>query len=337
MGQLGGAVSVVIVVWYLLWRVGLVREQMRRAAIGQRHETKSWFVPLRRFAYIAVFFPLLGFTSAAVEPGLPSKTAIYVTAARAVGSKDPNLQLRNPDYLAIKFLGPRERAVLPDIPLDALDLDFDSAMKQLGPHLPVAVMTYRTKRFDAALLDALQNGARQIVVLGAGFDSRAYRFQSQLGDVRVIEVDYGPTQAYKKQRLGEIVGVIPSNVSFVAMDFTKDNLLEQLRNAGYSEQQNTFFLWEGVSYYLPESAVKDTLYFVRNHSASGSRIAFDYFGASNPSVNNPRHLFARWGEPVLFGFPNDSAREFVQQKGLGVLSDTHWLEYICIAEVLNKR
>jgi len=294
-------------------------------------------MPLKPSARIIVFLFLAGTTFKAVEPGLPSKTAVYVAAARAVGSKDPDPQLRNPDYLAIKFLGPRERAVLPDLPMNALDLDFDRAMKQLGPHLPVAVMTYRTKRFDAALLDALQNGARQVVVLGAGFDSRAYRFQSQLGDVRVMEVDYGPTQAYKKRRLGEILEVIPPNVSFVPMDFTKDNLLDQLRKAGYSEQQNTFFLWEGVTYYLPESAVKDTLHFVRDHSASGSRIAFDYFGASNPSVNNPRHVYARWGEPVIFGFPNDSAHEYVQQEGLGVLSDTQGLEYICIAEVLNKR
>jgi methyltransferase (TIGR00027 family) len=121
------------------------------------------------------------------------------------------------------------------------------------------------------------------------------------------------------------------------MDFTKDNLLEELRNAGYSEQKNTVFLWEGVTYYLPESAVKDTLHFVRDHSAAGSRIAFDYFGANNPSLNNPLHQYARWGEPLLFGFPNDSAREYVQQEGLGVLSDTQGLEYICIAEVLNKR
>jgi len=121
------------------------------------------------------------------------------------------------------------------------------------------------------------------------------------------------------------------------MDFTKDNLLDQLRNAGYSEQQSTFFLWEGVTYYLPESAVKDTLHFVRDHSASGSRIGFDYFGANNPGINNPNGLYARWGEPLLFGFPNSSAREYVQQEGLGVLSDTQGLEYICIAEVLNKR
>jgi methyltransferase (TIGR00027 family) len=294
-------------------------------------------MPLKQSARIIILLFLAGTTFKAVEPGLPSKTAVYVAAARALGAKDPDPQRRNPDYLAIKFLGPRERAVLPELPMDALDLDFAGAMRQLAVHLPVAVMTYRTKQFDAALLDALQNGARQVVVLGAGFDSRAYRFQSQLGNVRFMEVDYGPTQVYKKQRLAEIVGVIPPNVSFVPMDFTKDSLLDQLRHAGYSEQQKTFFLWEGVTYYLPESAVKDTLHFVRDHSVSGSRIAFDYFGASNPSVNNPRHVYARWGEPVIFGFPNDRARDYVQHEGLEVLSDTQRVEYICIAEVVKKR
>jgi methyltransferase (TIGR00027 family) len=293
-------------------------------------------MPLRQSARIIVLLFLAGTTFKAAEQGSPSKTAVYVAAARAVGSKHPDPQLRNPDYLAIKFLGPRERALLPEMQLDALDLDFDSAIKEISSHI-VAVLTYRTKAFDAALLDALQDGARQVVVLGAGFDSRAYRFESQLGDVRFMEVDLGSTQAYKKQRLGEILEVIPSNLSLVPMDFTKDSLLEQLRNAGYSEQQKTFFLWEGVSYYLPESAVKDTLHFVRDHSASGSRIAFDYTGANNPAINNPLHLYAQWGEPFLFGFPNSSAREYVQHEGLGVLSDTPGLEYICIAEVLNRR
>jgi methyltransferase (TIGR00027 family) len=293
-------------------------------------------MPLKQFARIIVLLVVAGTTFEAADPGLPSKTAVYVAAARALGSKDPDPQRRNPDYLAIKFLGPRERALLPELPLDALDLDFASAMKQLGGGL-VDVLRYRTKAFDAALLDALQNGATQVVVLGAGFDSRAYRFQSQLGSVHVMEVDLRATQTYKKQRLSEILDAILPNVSFVPMDFTKDNLLDELRKVGYSEQQNTFFLWEGVTYYLPESAVKDTLHFVRDHSTSGSRIAFDYFGASNPSVNNPRGLYARWGDPVIFGFPNDSAHEYVQLEGLGVLSDTHGPEYICIAEVVNKR
>src|SRR5262245_15538433 len=147
---------------------------------------------------------LLIATLRAIEPGLPSKTAVWAAAARAVGSKNPDPELRNPDYLAIKFLGPRERAILPDYPMEALDLDYARAMVQLGYRLPVSSHAFRTKAFDNAMLDALRSSARQVVVLGAGFDSRGYRFQARLRGVRFMEVDYPPTQEYKKRRVTEI-------------------------------------------------------------------------------------------------------------------------------------
>jgi methyltransferase (TIGR00027 family) len=289
---------------------------------------------LNRPISISIFFLLLGSIFQAVEPELPSKTAVWAAAGRAVGAKHPDALQRNPDDLAIRFLGPRERALLqPDYPMEALDLDYDASMAQLGYPLAVAVHTFRTKAFDAALLDALKDDARQVVVLGAGFDSRGYRFQPQLSGVRFIEVDYGPTQEYKKQRVTEVLGVLPQSVLYVPVDFTKDSLLAQLTQAGYSEREKTFFLWEGVTYYLPESAVKDTLQFVRDHSAAGSRIAFDYTLSTNPNLNNPRTLFARWGEPWLFGFPGGGAAAFVRREGLDVMSDTLAIENICIARV----
>jgi methyltransferase (TIGR00027 family) len=282
-------------------------------------------------APIAVAVLLLAATSHALEPGLPSKTAVYIAAARAIGSKHPDRTLRNPDYLAIKFLGPRERAILPDYPMDALDLDYAAAIRRIPNAGNVATQTFRTKAFDAALLDALHHGARQVVVLGAGFDSRGYRFQKQLRGTRFMEVDAAPTQEYKKRRVQEILGSIPANVTFVPMDFTTDSLLVQLTRAGYSERQNTFFLWEGVTVYLPESAVKDTLRFVRDHAAPGSRIAFDYLLQSNGDVNNPRSKWAQWGEPWIFGFPNSGAAAFVRGEGLDVLADSMSVQNICIA------
>ncbi len=221
--------------------------------------------------------------------------------------------------------------------MDDLDLDYDAAMMRLGVNLQVTSHAFRTKAFDAALLDALRNGARQVVVLGAGFDSRGYRFQSRLRGVRFMEVDYGPTQEYKKARVKEILGALPATVSYVPMDFTKDSLREQLVKAGYSEQQKTFFLWEGVVFYLPESAVKDTLHFVRDHAAPGSRIAFNYTFSKDRNVNNPQSIYARWGEPWLFGFPNDGATAYVRREGLEVISDTLTVQNICIASVPKKK
>lgn len=285
-----------------------------------------------RAASIVVFLMLLGSMFQAVEPG-PSKTAVWAAAGRAVGAKHPDSRQRNPDYLAIRFLGPRERALLLDYPLEALDLDYEASMAQLGYRLAVDVHTFRTKAFDVALLDALKDGAQQVVVLGAGFDSRGYRFQPQLSGVKFIEVDYGPTQEDKKQRVRDILGALPKNLLYVPMDFTKDSLLAQLTQAGYSEREKAFFLWEGVTYYLPESAVKDTLHFVRDHSAAGSRIAFDYTLSTDRNLNNPQGFGAQWGEPWLFGFPDRGAAAYVRREGLDVMSDTLAIENICIARV----
>ena len=130
-----------------------------------------------------------------------------------------------------------------------------------------------------------------------------------------------------------MVGGIPSNISYVPMYFTKDILLDQLVKSSYSERQKTFFLWEGVVFYLPESAVKDTLHFVRDHAAPDSRIAFNYTFSTDRNINNPNSIYAKWGEPWVFGFPADGAAAYVRKEGLDVISDIMTVQNICIASV----
>jgi methyltransferase (TIGR00027 family) len=271
---------------------------------------------------------LCAFTAAAVEPGLPSKTAIVAATLRGIGAKNPDPELRNPDYLAIKFVGPRERAILSDYPTDALDVDFQDAIQRLPAQDrgSITTMLIRTRHIDVTLDDALRDGARQVIILGAGFDSRGYRFKDRLGNVRFLEVDYGPTQEYKKQRVKEILGALPKYVQYIPMDFTKDDLLSQLRTGGYLEKGKSLFIWEGVTSYIPEASVKDTFHFVRDHSAPGSRIVFDYHLSSDPRVNNPSSPAARFGEPWIFGFPGDSAAEYVRREGLSVVSDASMVD-----------
>jgi methyltransferase (TIGR00027 family) len=159
--------------------------------------------------------------------------------------------------------------------------------------------------------------ARQVVILGAGYDSRAYRFHDALsGRALVFEVDFPPTQEYKKLRVKELLGEVPPYVRWVPMDFNHDDLLTKLRESGYSESARTFFIWEGVTYYLPESGVRDTLRFVHVHSAPGSAIIFDYTDDRNPNLNNPTEFQSRVGEPMIFGFPPNSVGAFVRSEGL---------------------
>ena len=283
---------------------------------------------LRDLACVSVAAVQLAAAVAAGEPAAPSKTAIWVAAGRAIGAKHPNEQYRNPDYLAIKFVGPRERAILSDYPLDALDMDYKTAMVTIRDPQMVRSVNLRTRYFDAALQDALAVDIRQIVILGAGFDSRGYRFADRLGTARFFEVDQPSTQEYKKLRVKEIFGALPPQVRYVPVDFTKDDLLTQLTKAGYAEQDPTLFIWEGVTYYLPERAVRDTLRFVRDHSAPRSRIAFDYVGTGNHNIDNPNTVYSRWGEPWLFGFPGGRASEFLRREGLEVVSDETAFEYL---------
>jgi methyltransferase (TIGR00027 family) len=182
-------------------------------------------------------------------------------------------------------------------------------------------MFVRTRFFDRMLTEALERNVAQVAVLGAGLDSRGYRFQDQLRGVKFFEVDFPPTQEHKKQRVKEIFGHLPEQVRYVAMDFTKDDLLTELRKSGYRPEETTLFLWEAVSFYLPESAVKATLHFVRDYAGAGSTIAFDYTLNRNPDVRNPHSRYAQMGEPWLFGFPDSGAADFVRGEGLEVVQD----------------
>lgn len=149
----------------------------------------------------------------AVEPGQPSKTSVWVLAARAVGAHDPDPTVRNPDWLAERFLGPEERALIPDnVVIQGVSKDYREAMKDPETRARVLMVNIRTRFIDWRMLDAVTAGAAQLVIRGAGFDSRAYRFR-ELRNVRVFEVDFGPTQEHKQRRVRDVLGAFPPNLT----------------------------------------------------------------------------------------------------------------------------
>jgi methyltransferase (TIGR00027 family) len=208
------------------------------------------------------------------SPGI-SRTSIYVAAGRAVGAREPDPAARNPDYLAGRLLGDPSELDLDHPAIRALSLDYDDAMKDVEVVSNVRMMTVRTRFIDEALERAIAGGATQVVVLGAGFDSHAYRCRDLLAHVRVFEVDRPAMQALKKQRVNEVLGGPPANLTYVAIDFQHEDLPDVLTRHGYDPAQRTFFIWEGVTMYLPEEAVRDTLRFAATHPP-GSGIVFDF-------------------------------------------------------------
>jgi len=192
--------------------------------------------------------------SSRMEPnGFPSRTSILTAAARAFGSREPDASVRNPDWVADRLIGPDELALIADHPISkAFDRDFQEAIHDPDVFGFAWLMLVRTRCIDELMERAVHNGATQLVILGAGFDTRAHRFTELLKDVAVFEIDYGATQEYKKQRVKAALGGAPANVAYSPIDFARERLGEVLRRAGFESRRKTYYICEGLSMYVPE-------------------------------------------------------------------------------------
>ena len=232
-------------------------------------------------------------------PNPISRSALFVAAGRAIGAREPDPAARNPDHLAETLLG--DPSILnQEVPtVRALRLDYDEAMQDLTIVNCVRMTTVRTRFIDDALNRAISRGVKQIVMLGAGLDSYAYRRPDLLEEVRVFEVDRPVMQAFKRQRVAIALGAEPTYVTYVTADFQRDKLDEILASHGCNVALETLFVMEGVSMYLPAATVSDILALVARHR-SGSGIVLDFlFGRA---LRAPRgFVLPREGAHKVFG------------------------------------
>jgi len=259
-----------------------------------------------------------------------SRTCIYTAAGRAIGAREPDPSVRNPDSIAEKLLGNPAAFNITHKSIQALGLSYDEAMKDAEVVSTVRMMLVRTRFIDEALERAVAGGATHVVILGAGFDSHADRCQEVLANVRVFEVDRPATQAFKRQRVQEALGGPPANLTYVPIDIQHEDLAEVLRRHGHDQSQRTFFIMEGVTMYVPEEGVRATLRYVAGHP-SGSAIVFDFMyrplidmlknldWATVPEAAKPyvqRFLDLIKEEPWVFGIPVGGERTFLEEVGL---------------------
>jgi len=190
----------------------------------------------------------------------------------------------------------------------------------------------RTRLIDDTIAAALNEPIQQLVILGAGFDSRAYRLP-RMHDVAVFEDDHPDTQAIKRTTLARVLSTPPQHVRFVALDFNQQSLDSVIPAAGYRESARTFFLWEGVTNYLTEAAVDATLRWC-SRAAPGSLMLFTYVHRdvlTRPGVFvGTGRLFAtlaKSGEQLTFGLEPSELPEFLATRGLSLVSDVGAAEY----------
>jgi len=179
----------------------------------------------------------------------------------------------------------------------------------------------RTRLIDDLVCEAIRGGARQALLLGAGFDSRPYRLD-EMRTLAVFEVDHPSTQQAKRERFEARHGPPPANVHFIPVDFEKDDLEAKLLQAGFATHVPAVALWEGVVSYLTPAAVDQNFRMLARILAQESRLIFTYVhrGALDGSITFPEAR--RWkasvrssGEPFIFGFHPAELAEYLRPRG----------------------
>ena len=261
----------------------------------------------------------------AVNAPKKSMTAISMMCWRGIAAQDPDPKTRNPDYLAVKIINL-------DLMLEYMGwtLDFESSVQSINQEKlwMFYYATARTKHIDSVLLKELESGVKQVVIMGAGYDTRAFRFYKEFPKVRFFEVDLPVMVADKKKRVESKLSDLPNNVTYAPIDFNTQDLGQVLAKVGYQKDQKTLFIWEGVVMYLDATAVKSTLQFIAKNSAAGSSVVFDYLPPSvvegtytkDPYAIRVAEFVRNQGEPFTFGIHPDKSGAFLKKHGLKQVS-----------------
>lgn len=250
----------------------------------------------------------------------PSETALFAALRRALANKEYPNQMLGPDDLAEYFLPNHFRFFLRFQKIRA------NAQNKLAGFFPGMneYLIARTAFFDRLFVEALESRTPQIVLMGAGYDSRAYRFAKVNSGSKIFELDAAPTQNRKLKCLKSARIEIPPQVKFLPIDLNTASFQDILEKAGYTQEEKTLFVWEGVSYYLDARSVDATLEFV-SHSTRESRIAFDYtltlseenldryYGAKEFAQSMREH---HAGEELTFSLEEGEIETFLAQRNL---------------------
>lgn len=255
-----------------------------------------------------------------------SRTAQWVAVARTMGGLLPRELLLACDPYGVEFAqGGLARAARLLLHLRWLSRPVVTCTGPLA-HL-VLWMQLRTRAIDDVLLDFVGAGGRQVVLLGAGYDTRALRFKNELSRVTVFEVDHPATQTEKRARLP--AQALSTDVVYLGWDFERDPIEElpsRLEALGLDPTQPVLTIWEGVTMYLEPSTVEATVRAVQRFTRGMNVLALSYIDRrrlERPHVHVKvvSRFVARAGEPWRFGWDPDDFPRWFSARGFALVSD----------------
>jgi methyltransferase (TIGR00027 family) len=250
---------------------------------------------------------------------------------RALESARPREQRLFEDSLARIFLRPRLAALARLAAIPVLGSVAPWLVDRWAPGARSSGIA-RTRFIDDAIRSALAEGIEQLVILGAGFDCRAYRLPG-MAKPAIFEVDHPDTSRAKQEALQRAGVARPANVHPVTMDFGRNALGPTMAAAGYREAARTFVLWEGVTNYLTEAAVQATLHWCAK-AAPGSWLLFTY--VHRRVIEEPRAFFGAemlfraleaFQERWTFGIAPSELGAFLAPHGLALECDVGAADY----------
>lgn len=252
-----------------------------------------------------------------------SLTAEIVCFFRAIETaRDPARRILDDPYAEVFLHRWARRAARSPLAQAAFTWSPPWAMSIASASMLQGFIVARHREMDDRLADFLRHGGGQVVILGAGYDTRALRFADRLSGRPIIEVDFPATQEKKRRLIDRrLPGAAERVAAYLPIDFLRDSLAEVLRRPPFEVGARTFFVWEGVTMYLTPDAVAQTLETLASVSGPGSEIVCDLWGEPRGrglDVTARRvgsKLLTHIGEPLLFSLDPEEAPTFFARHG----------------------
>jgi methyltransferase (TIGR00027 family) len=261
-----------------------------------------------------------------MKTGQPSATATIMAFHRALEMLYPESERVCLDPLAAAFLPPDWAELLHN--REQLTALMGQKAK-LFPGVNGAIVS-RVRFIDDVVIQMLSDGLAQLVILGAGYDSRAYRVKGIDTQVTVFELDDPITQLDKLAKLEAAMGARPEHVRYIAMDLAKDSIKARLAENGYEPDRKSLFILEGLVPYIPAEALAGLLDFIAENKDARNEVVFDYLP---PSVidgtcewvegRNMHQEVNSHGEAFKLGFDKDALEAFLKGRGFDIVKNVN--------------
>ncbi len=266
-----------------------------------------------------------------MKKNTPSRTAQYMALFRAIESTRSKKTRLFYDPFASIFLDNALKIVVKISKVPFIEILTSKIIQRKAPGAFSSGVA-RTKFIDDLLQKTINDGVKQVIILGAGFDTRALRLD-YLKDVPIIEIDHPDTSQFKMEKIKDSMGQLPLNVKYYQIDFNQQSLTDLASKNNLNYDISTTIIWEGVTNYLQQEAIDKTFEFVEKF-IDQCYIIFTYIDKlvlDNPksfqSIEKYHSILEENDETWTFGFNPKTLPEYLKKFNLKIIEDIGATEY----------